>query len=496
MNNVVSIPKGYFFKQSKNEYSDYRTRYRTRLVQEIVQNAYDAGATEIYLDFYGEGYTIQDNGCGMSRETMVEGLLTMGGSKKEGENNTGGFGHAKVLILFSMDSYYVESNGIRADGEVLHYGLKEIPFRRGTIVSGKFPSEWNADKDRMANIAREFLSKCHLLAKVYVNGEEFTNWLVAHNCNCVRTLSWAHLFSQKQDVNNYYIKVRKNGLYMFSTYTGQAVEKEIILEITADSKEVLTANRDGLKGDYAKEFQALCSEIAVDKNSFDRKSPAKKIFKGEREFNLAEFKEQMGELDNQIKNLLEQVKTLAGEGNLEGLQGLRSKAYTFTNPLATEVVEKAIDFIQTNLKTDFVVDLADSDLLELPKRLNPKTMAVTNQTIAKLWRAALETVFEANEMHAQFRIGFTLNKDRKAHYQMVNNVEEYLINPEADFWEWEKAKRITQLLILACHEVTHRSREYHDEYFVAEEEKLLVKTLVFIKGDVHEITKKAKHITL
>ena len=174
MTHNVQIPKGYFFKQSKQEYADVYTR----LIQELVQNSVDAGAKNIYLDFTDNGYSCADDGVGMTGEVLTNGMLTFGGSQKSDEvNNCGGFGYAKVLILFSMESFIIQTRNNLASGEGLNYSLDtNHSFYQGTKISCKFPQNWGNDKYQMAGYAERFLSKCQLRCNVYVNGVQFTNW--------------------------------------------------------------------------------------------------------------------------------------------------------------------------------------------------------------------------------------------------------------------------------------------------------------------------------
>jgi hypothetical protein len=490
----VTIPNGYFLQQSQNEYSDYQLR----LVQELFQNSVDARATEIYLDFNGEGYSMKDNGKGMSRDTMINAMLTFGGSQKE-DGDTGGFGHAKILLLFSMDNYSIESNGVKTTGSGLVYEpLFDVEYRRGTIVTGKFPAKWHGNAEYMVEKAKSLLSKCQLRAAVYINGERFTDWKYAKRST--RSNEWSKLYSHKVDVDNYYINVRKNGLFMFEKWVG-ATKKEIILEITASSKEVLTANRDGFKSKYDKEFSTLYAEICTDKNSFDREKVTKHHFKGEKSFYSLAFtrSEEVRYSEPEVFTFIQNIKVLAEEKKLPDLEAMLVQTYGFVGRpglMARQVVEDAIQFVKKTLQTDFVIDLADSGINEIPKRWNPATMAVSNQIRAKLWRAALDLVFEANELEADFRIGFTLRKDSIAQYGKDEDVEEFLIHPDVELWDKDKWSKCYELLITACHEISHRDNKYHDENFILTEERLLGKVLASIKGDMNAITKKAKTYTL
>ena len=500
--NTVQIPKGYFLKQSKQEYASYAQR----LVQELFQNSVDAGATEIKINFKNDGYEMIDNGKGMNRETMVDAMLTFGGTQKD-EGNAGGFGHAKILLLFSMDSFTIQSRNTTALGEGLNYEIGDSEYLNGTIVTGKFAKEWDVSAERMALITKSFLQKCDLKAKVYINDTEYTNWMITNRA--VRKNEWSKLYSKKTTYDCYYLYVRKNGLFMFEKYMGEPMKKEVILDITGDSKEVLNANRDGFKSEKDNEFSKLFAEICADKNSFDRKRTAKWIFKGKMDAFYDDF---LAKIENVFSNESEptynpecvavaaDIKTLIEKKDIAALKEIEVESYNFGDLIASGLrttISNAINFIGKSLEADFIVDLGDSGYSTIPKRYHTNTMSEFNKSVARLWKSCLQTVMEANKMSAQYRIGFTLNSDREAQYSRVNGIEELLINPSMGWIEsldkWEKCYH---MLSLAAHEITHRTCTYHDENFVSKSENLLIKTLTFIKGDTNFVTKRAKNIAL
>ena len=495
MTNTVQIPKGYFFKQSKQEYADYQSR----LIAELIQNSYDAGATEIHLDFTNEGYSCKDNGKGMDRETMVGALLTFGGTKKE-EGNSGGFGFAKQILLFAQDSYTILSRDTFAEGQCLNYSLADAVYVKGTHITGKYPEGWDACAYNMNYYAERFLKKCHLAAKVYLNGVEFKDWKVAGRC--CRDNEWSKLHTKKVSYENCYLFVRKNGLFMFEKYIGESVKKDIILEITAPSTEILTSNRDGFRAEKSQEFDKLFAEIVSDKKSFDRNKTRKWTFKGIKSFISASY-EKLKEIEYdrpEVYSLMRHVEKLVEEKNVGELNNI---VRNFAFPSAEvggerviEIVNRAIQHVEQQIKFDFIVDLGDSGLDSIPKRLHPQTMAESNKAIAKLWRAAIDTVLEANNMSASYRIGFTLNSDSDAQYCRVDGVEELLINPDAKFWGEDKWSKINELIFCAAHEISHRQFSSHHERFILLEERLLIKTLTFIKGDTNFVTKRAKTIDI
>ena len=124
----ITIPPGYFIKAVKAEYSDYQEA----LWRELFQNSLDAGSTRIDVFVNDSGFTFRDNGCGMDRETLINGMLTLGGTVK-GENATGGFGQAKNLLTLCHKSYIVKTRNLVVDGSGIYFHISEADdYLQGT----------------------------------------------------------------------------------------------------------------------------------------------------------------------------------------------------------------------------------------------------------------------------------------------------------------------------------------------------------------------------
>src|SRR5690554_1029095 len=104
MNHQVAIPDNFFLKEARQEYWNVSGR----LIAELTQNSVDAGATRIDFEFSDDGYSCQDNGCGMTKEIMIPALLTLGGTRKA-ERSTGGFGAAKKILLFAHKEFQIRT---------------------------------------------------------------------------------------------------------------------------------------------------------------------------------------------------------------------------------------------------------------------------------------------------------------------------------------------------------------------------------------------------
>ena len=112
-------------------------------VKEMVQNAFDAikpmqekgqlvkGKIDITVDKDTRSITVVDNGTGMSPETLSTTFLTIAGTKKEGERDSGGLGIAKMQFLFNNDEIQVVTmrdgvaSVLRSDGATLEASMDD-----------------------------------------------------------------------------------------------------------------------------------------------------------------------------------------------------------------------------------------------------------------------------------------------------------------------------------------------------------------------------------
>ncbi len=79
---------------------------------------------------------------------MVEAMLTMGGSDKR-EGSVGGFGNAKLIVIFAHKNFQIHSLNTLAKGEVLSYELFDAEFFNGTKISCEFAADFNYEKEEM-----------------------------------------------------------------------------------------------------------------------------------------------------------------------------------------------------------------------------------------------------------------------------------------------------------------------------------------------------------
>jgi len=494
MNHTVSIPSSFFLNEAKHEYYDYQTR----LVQELLQNSLDAGSTVIRLTFDALGYKCEDNGKGMTQDRMVSALLTMGGSVKE-SGATGGFGAAKKLLLFAHASFAIWSNETLVCGNGLSYRFQVCLPRKGTEIGAVWanPSDWS----EITRKATRLLAKCNFngRAKIYVNGELFTDYVTARHAKTVDGLG--EIYANKaQVVGQNEVIVLHNGLFMFARYITD-LNRKVILMVSGPSVDVFTQNRDGFRGEISRKFDALMAELAIDKKSVVKPKPRKFILQGTDAF--ISFVSQKFTVTPSIQAAINSIRMTSA--NFTPAQFAEAVAQKIEASPSVSLTDKATaqsiaTYVRNNsakVQTDFHFDLADSTFRKVPAKFVPNVGKPKYTSLAQTWKVAVREVLKANGLDQNFVIGFTFSSEAVATYQKKDGVVCYLINPVSDEIDsGTKEEKTVKILTTAVHEVVHsQGCGMHDENFVREFHNLLVPTLT--KGMTwRQIVKAAKQETV
>jgi hypothetical protein len=231
----VSIPNGYFLKMAQHDYEDYKTA----LPREFYQNSIDAGAKSIRVSVKDEEVIIEDDGCGMTMDILMNKLLVLGGSHKA-EGSVGAFGKAKELLFFSWESYTIRTGNILVEGTGADYSITEMQDSiKGTTCKIKV-----TDDELPIYNFRNVATKMQTKAKIYINDKlvecDRKRGSHSHRVEDIGTIY------QAKNVESYYMEVRINGIWIFSRYVGSGLGT-LILELDGASVNILTSNRDGFK---------------------------------------------------------------------------------------------------------------------------------------------------------------------------------------------------------------------------------------------------------
>jgi hypothetical protein len=261
----VTIGPEFFVKS----FNDYRDRYWA-FAREILQNSIDCGSTAIDIkvtEVPQEDCTlaiVRNDGAPMTREILVGKLLALGSSGKDFRGAVGGFGKAKEILYFAHRSYTIASGTYRVSGSGAGYDLDEGPFFHGTrsaVAWGGLVAE------PLRAQFRRFIELCdRRQCRFTLDGEAIRPRLPRFHSE--RSLvhegkEWAQLGVCKFEEN--LLLVRIGGLPMFTERS--TFKRTIVLELTGQSSERLTANRDGLRYPFSSKLRELITQLAVDRRS-------------------------------------------------------------------------------------------------------------------------------------------------------------------------------------------------------------------------------------
>ena len=296
-----------FFNIGKQQYEDWPVCWW----REGIQNAVDAGAKNIWCSVVaeklpsgnpGRRVTLTDDGTGMDYAVLTERFLTLGGTGKEGNDETyGGFGEAKRLLLFPWVNYEVRTRDLLAKGsgddQEIRSGLAYVPGVRVSVLMAEddYTSIWDA----LATIRKSYLPKIkfHLeqdrLARRWQDAPPETAVAdLQTRGEPVRTITsdggvtLAHIYHNPRDENtDNFAYVRVNGLWMFNRYT--RVRGRIIVEVVVPSTQVFSVSRQNFSGDYgstvASALSGFFDEVTKDTQSAlrQRAGLTRKVYAGE-----------------------------------------------------------------------------------------------------------------------------------------------------------------------------------------------------------------------
>ncbi|WP_274645035.1 ATP-binding protein [Pseudomonas serbica] len=266
---TVTIPGNYFANDKRN-YNDFRKAW----AREGMQNSLDAGATRIDFSLTSEQdsdfltVVCADNGCGMDERTLLNVFLELGGSQKP-ENGIGGFGHAKIVLAFAHKEWRMNTQDLEVVGVGSKYEWKKVDtWHQGVRLEVKMGLEDNSVWS-MRRAIQEIVTNSNLPQGVVItlNGEEVT---------CPRTKPQYHLNTVLGDLrfddnphgyDSSSLWVRMNGLAMFnfSVWTQGSTSFQGYLDLTGNSVDILTQNRDGLCRDQNQVLNNLMQELVNDR---------------------------------------------------------------------------------------------------------------------------------------------------------------------------------------------------------------------------------------
>lgn len=535
----VMVPKEFFVKE-RRMYANWQFAFW----RELFQNSTDAGSSNIRISLVDKGDKLigiefEDNGSGMTRETLETVYFRLGASTKNDGSTVGGFGRARILTCFSMKNYTIHTQNSLVQGDGGSYEIAEADHRRGCLIQLEIEDErFGTLKDAL----EEYLSYSQLHCLVTINGERWTAW--SHRRQLTRTLdvggsSFANVYVNKSAANSRLL-VRVNGTVMYSQSI--RAKAQVIVEVDPRlSREVLTANRDGMHTKYAHILNNFVEELAVDTMSalaskLKRKNSTIRgrglIFSMNRK-DEQKRKEQKA-ADIAARSVADQdtvVATGIGQGSVR-LSGSRGSVSSDVR-VAEVTGARLEDLIDTNAARDaifdrafpprsrlgekhahnlpdlFIIDETDNEeVRKVIDRYNPEGWVICERQgvqyskgrdlykLIMLWKIACQSAIDAlMEAHSNipqvvWGLGWIFSDEAEASCKPIEGGHALLLNPVNK--EGKMAYSLSskedrkKLMALAKHEVAHTVVDWHNEQFAG------ILTDIDVKFDEKEVFRKMK----
>jgi hypothetical protein len=418
----ISIPKGYFNQTVKREY----LFWGRALIREFLQNSIDARASVVKLSFdsHENSLLVVDDGHGMNEETIKESLLAFGGTNKR-KGAIGGFGKAKELLFFAWEKYAIHSRNWFICGAGIEFKLRKTKTRYdGTRCRIWFHTKKEFDTAYIA--ATEFLPRNKLNISIHLDSSPVISlWGGARK---IKDLKWCNIYSASGPSKD--VSVRVNGLEMFKQYLSTAIPKQIIIELTTNHLEVLSANRDSFKLKYSRALQKVLSDLLINpiSSTLNIEDAVEEIILGKSEIPLPSSLIEKS-VYNGLKKPRKNVSPIKFNFN-----------YHFI--IRTKNIVEAEDFIR--------------DPVALP--------------LAKLWTSILFEIIVANRIQIEsFYPGFIFDSKICGLCSGAKEKPSILINPVCSILKGcsNTAQLIDAMKDLAYHELAHIFDRKHDERFVS-----------------------------
>lgn len=511
----ITIGASYFRTTVRKE-SSYPLIWRW--VKETLQNSYDAGATKFIVNLYKDERSAEviDNGSGMDEDTLLDVFLSVGGSKKEpddddyGYQSIGGFGDAKKIVCFCWDRWEIHTLDNYLNNELIGVKLEKKNEIDGTRIKVWMDSEFEPE------YVYEYLSLCQLNINIEVNVlvdnvvVKSTRVEKLRRNKLINDLGFAKLYVNKSRPSEKMI-VRLNGLALFvEPIDGIKATCVLELESAVDPKSkeyMLNVTREQLTWSYRSQVHAVIRDMLSDpvKALKPRKEERIVVMKGIGACaSVSSSVNQPTEIVT-IK-VADYLERFAHEDGIDELREAKDSVIDIRVPVnQVEKVRHFIDdlnfaelmnFINANksakrkildaLKVPVLMEVIDNgdekDVLQqvfpydiiikgtTKKRYN----SVKYQRLLLAWHKTIQYVcyyntWNGNEVDlGNYKIGFVFDDDILAQRCVLENDVCYLLNPsDLTFQNYSWRGIILELVDRATHEIAHNYEQDHNGNFIA-----------------------------
>ncbi len=454
-----------FFKKSLNDYRDWLWA----MPREALQNSMDAPHSKnihVWTELK-DGNTVfswGNDGDPMSKDELVGKLLTLGESGKDFQGTVGGFGAAKLILLFSHLHYEIYTGHFYVNGSGGNYTLEERDhYYPGTLT--KVTVEGDKRQNLLDNL-RVFLCMSQWHGNIKVENQDFTEKMKKGSRR--REFDWCTIYTNKSITNR--MVVRIHGIPMFYRYV-DCNGRCIVVELKVADATVLQSNRDALKSEYQAQLDAFIDEITVDKASaLKDDEPHYTHFHGNKLTNVARAKETLNDI---ISAAYATVPVPCDDEKDETIIEGRQTPIARPAPVSVRDTGK-----HSKLKHEFVIK--NNIGMEIPVHYIPSDFSEYSTKLTKIWAQVLLGLHDLFNKQSAFSVGFVFDESHEAQFERRSEYGPvYYINPItvvkqkasgsrslSKRWKFNTAGRWA-ILADALHEFVHGAigLHYHDEYF-------------------------------
>lgn len=499
----VKFPVG-AFRTATRDYTreDYNKGVDACFWRELLQNSRDAGAGRVDISLKTEGnittVVYEDNGTGMSWETLENGMLTYSGTIKP-NGAAGGFGMAKCLLVFAPNACQIDTR----EHSVYIQGIdwdklpstENIKGTRFTITIDNTGFSTDLQITPTIEGLRFLMDRSNMGdMKVVCNGERVYNTSLVPSAEPIRQweeykTSVYHLPKEtpvKNTNGNPIVAVQHRGIWVMDMAVNPEVKGAVFVNIEDDAIKVLNASRVGIAiYDLRNNIQNFISELAQSPKEAVRTK--KFVQRWDGSFNTITSKEK------EAKDIASNIRYAQEDNPSKGVQQWIADNSAMVAGLFKPTAEGSIPSAAFD-PSRLVVDGLDSyDLSQqlltmswspafmlvndreqdISAQFLPETMGARAKQVLAVWSEMVKQFLLLTRSYGvTYGVGFVFCDDRQAEWRKEKDgTTWFLINPIGEdgsmrFGMSDSVSR-SKMIALAAHEVTHEIIEenYHGDRF-------------------------------
>lgn len=385
-------------------------------VRECIQNSLDSVRAaiktgtikkgKISVGFEDDTLWIEDNGVGMDIQTLHDKFLTLGGTTKGDENNVGGFGLAKSVILGCGSGFKVETqDNVFTSEDLGKHPIGKQAYRQGTKITCYKPQTGDGKTVADEKWSFEYAIKDYIYTsnipkdvQIDINGEVsglvFKPTKTSHRIpaefgignDLIPKNTELELNVYKTKASSKYLYVRLRGLTQFKTYLCWNANCDIVLDIDTkldprDTEYPFSTNREGLKAQYQGIIEAIRDKVSQAPLSISRDSRYKEtlydnVDDGSKESVSAARAMTETIMSTKVASVVKEVSKVVQDIKLSG---------GFT-PQGGYVPATLVEYMeQYNTEIEKAAKKHNLSKAEVAKRIVPDTLFQLNNPLTNSW---------------------------------------------------------------------------------------------------------------